>query len=280
MSTAKRGLGKGLAALLPGSEGVQELPLEQIRPAPDQPRQRFAEAELLELAVSIKKHGVLQPVIVRPVSGGYELVAGERRWRAAGMAGLRTIPALVREVGEGERLELALVENLQREDLNPLEEAAGYQQLLERFGYTQEELAEKVGKSRSHVANTLRLLGLDARVQAQVRSGQLTAGHARALLGVEDKEEQVRLARVLVQRGASVREVEEMVRRVKEKPRRVRPAADSNWVEWEQRLCRGLGTRVRIRGDEKRGRIEVEYYSREDLERLCELLAGELFHVK
>lgn len=276
MSTgSKRGLGKGLAALLPGGEAqVQELRVEEVRPAPGQPRQRIPEDSLVELAQSIRAHGVLQPILVRPVSGGYELVAGERRWRAARLAGLETIPALVKDLSEAERLEMALVENLQREDLNPLEEAAGYRQLMERFGYTQEQVAERVGKSRSHIANTLRLLGLASRIQEMVRSGLLSAGHARALLGLRDEKLQVAVAESLVRRGASVREAEELVRR-RTRARETRHKSEGSWgEEWENRLRLRLGTKVSIRGDERRGRIEIEYYTREDLERLLELLTS------
>ncbi|MEW5933462.1 MAG: ParB/RepB/Spo0J family partition protein [Bacillota bacterium] len=276
MSTsARRGLGKGLGALLPQEGLVQDIALEQVRPAPGQPRQRVDEEGLAELAQSVRAHGVLQPVLVRPVAGGYELVAGERRWRAAQLAGLKTIPAVVKEVDEAERLELALVENLQREDLNPMEEAAGFRQLLEKFGYTQEQLAARVGKSRSYVANTLRLLALAEEVQEMVRAGRLSAGHARALLALPDRSAQVAVAEVLVQRGASVREAEEMVRRqVQGGARERRPKEDEKWAPWEDRLRRVLGTKVSIRGGEERGRIEIQYYSRADLERLLELLGA------
>ncbi|MBC7338880.1 MAG: ParB/RepB/Spo0J family partition protein [Firmicutes bacterium] len=276
MSTsARRGLGKGLGALLPQEGLVQDIAVEQVRPAPGQPRQRVDEEGLAELAQSVRAHGVLQPVLVRPVAGGYELVAGERRWRAAQLAGLKTIPAVVKEVDEAERLELALVENLQREDLNPMEEAAGFRQLLEKFGYTQEQLAARVGKSRSYVANTLRLLALAEEVQEMVRAGRLSAGHARALLALPDRSAQVATAETLVQRGASVREAEEMVRRQLEGgAQERRPKEDEKWAPWEDRLRRVLGTKVSIRGGEERGRIEIQYYSRADLERLLELLGA------
>lgn len=276
MSTsARRGLGKGLGALLPQEGLVQDIAVEQVRPAPGQPRQRVDEEGLAELAQSVRAHGVLQPVLVRPVAGGYELVAGERRWRAAQLAGLKTIPAVVKEVDEAERLELALVENLQREDLNPMEEAAGFRQLVEKFGYTQEQLAARVGKSRSYVANTLRLLGLAEEVQEMVRAGRLSAGHARALLALPDGRAQVAVAEALVQRGASVREAEEMVRRqLQGGARERRPKEDEKWAPWEDRLRRVLGTKVSIRGGEERGRIEIQYYSRADLERLLELLGA------
>lgn len=276
MSTsARRGLGKGLGALLPQEGLVQDIAVEQVRPAPGQPRQRVDEEGLAELAQSVRAHGVLQPVLVRPVTGGYELVAGERRWRAAQLAGLKTIPAVVKEVDEAERLELALVENLQREDLNPMEEAAGFRQLVEKFGYTQEQLAARVGKSRSYVANTLRLLGLAEEVQEMVRAGRLSAGHARALLALPDARAQVAVAEALVQRGASVREAEEMVRRqLQGGARERRRKEDEKWAPWEDRLRRVLGTKVSIRGGEERGRIEIQYYSRADLERLLELLGA------
>ncbi|MDI6895378.1 MAG: ParB/RepB/Spo0J family partition protein [Bacillota bacterium] len=272
---AKRGLGKGLGALLPQEGQVQDIPVEQVRPAPGQPRQKVAEEGLAELAQSVRAHGVLQPVLVRPVSGGYELVAGERRWRAAVMAGLSSIPAIVRDVGEAERLELALVENLQRQDLNPMEEAGGFRQLMERFGYTQEQLAARVGKSRSYVANALRLLGLAPAVQEMVEAGRLSAGHARALLAISEQGLQVATAESLVRRGASVRQAEEMVRReVGQGARRRAPRGTGSWGTWEDRLRQTLGTKVFIRGDEARGRIEIQYFSRQDLERLLEMLVG------
>lgn len=272
---AKRGLGKGLGALLPQEGQVQDIPVEQVRPAPGQPRQKVAEEGLAELAQSVRAHGVLQPVLVRPVSGGYELVAGERRWRAAVMAGLSSIPAIVRDVGEAERLELALVENLQRQDLNPMEEAGGFRQLMERFGYTQEQLAARVGKSRSYVANALRLLGLAPAVQEMVEAGRLSAGHARALLAISEQGLQVAAAESLVRRGASVRQAEEMVRReVGQGARRRAPRGTGSWGTWEDRLRQTLGTKVFIRGDEARGRIEIQYFSRQDLERLLEMLVG------
>jgi ParB family chromosome partitioning protein len=229
---------------------------------------------LAELAQSVRVHGVLQPVLVRPVSGGYEIVAGERRLRAAVMAGLKFIPAIVKDVSEAERLELALVENLQREGLNPMEEAAGFRQLVQRFGYTQEQLAARLGKSRSYVANTLRLLSLAPAVQEMVRAGRLSAGHARALLSVSDEQLQAALAERLVQRGASVREAEEMVRRETGKGE-ARPRGggrSESWGAWEDRLRRALGTKVVIRGDEQKGRIEIHYFSRQDLERVMEVL--------
>lgn len=264
-----------MGALLPQEGQVQDIAVDEVRPAPDQPRQRLDEEGLAELAQSVRAHGVLQPVLVRPVAGGYELVAGERRWRAAVLAGLRTIPAIIKDVSEAERLELALVENLQREDLNPMEEAAGFRQLMERFGYTQEQLAARVGKSRSYVANTLRLLGLASAVQEMVRAGKLSAGHARALLAIPDEGLQVAVAESLVRRGASVREAEEVVRReVRGAGRGRAPKASGSWGAWEDRLRQALGTKVFIRGDEQRGRIEIQYYSRQDLERLLEVLGG------
>lgn len=226
----RQALGRGLEALIPsaGTEerGIRQIPLEAIRPSGHQPRKAFNDNRLQELAGSIRSHGVLAPIIVRQTDDGYELVAGERRFRAARMAGLTTIPAIIKEVSNSEVLELALIENIQREDLNPIEEAEVYRRLTEEFGLSQEEVARRVGRDRSSVANALRLLRLPARIQQDLAAGSLTAGHARALLALEAASEQLRLREQIVRRGLTVRAAESLVRRLKARPvpRRIRAA--------------------------------------------------------
>lgn len=282
----KKGLGRGLDALLPsvGAElaesGVQEIPVDEIVPNRFQPRQRFDPEKLNELVASIREHGVVQPVVVRKVERGYELVVGERRWRAAREAGLSVIPAVVKDMGSDvEVVEVALVENLQREDLNPMEEASAYQYLIQEFGLTQDEVARRVGRSRPQVANTLRLFNLDAEAREHVQSGDLTMGHAKAVLSVSDRASQKQLIRKILQKGLSVREAEELARRMtetgKEGADRV-PAepADSPYAQVEEQLRNVLGTKVRVKGQGGRGRVEVEFYSDEDLERIVDLISS------
>lgn len=280
----RHGLGRGLAALLPaveaqGDEPVREVPVKEIRPNSFQPRRVFDEEKLAELAESVRAHGVLQPVVVRAVIGGFELVAGERRWRAAQLAGLERVPVVVRELSDAEMMEIALIENLQREDLNPLEEATAYQRLLQEFGLTQEELARRLGKSRSHIANIIRLLNLPAGVQEYVSRGTISMGHARALLALEDAELQNQVCRQVVTKNLSVRETENLIRSLlmrKKQQKKKKPVALDPWmVEVETNLKHALATQVRIKPGRRGGRIEIEYYSTEDLERLTGLLARE-----
>jgi ParB family chromosome partitioning protein len=249
---------------------VVSLPVTSIVPNPNQPRKDFEISSLEALAQSIKHTGLLQPVVVRKAMSGYELIAGERRWRAAQMAGLATIPALVREATHAESVELALVENLLREDLNPIEEAQAYQQLLAEFGWTQDELAQRVGRDRSSVANSLRLLRLPELLQADLRAGRLTMGHARALLSLGSEAEQLRLRDRILEQALSVRATEEGVSRAHppRAPKARRRAPEL--VALEDSLREALATRVRIVGNERRGRIEIAYSSPEDLERLLE----------
>ncbi len=280
---SRQALGRGLRALIPGDEAspsggrVEMIPVDQIVPGTFQPRQQVDEARLQELADSIAVHGVLEPLVVRRKGPGYELVVGERRWRAAQKAGLREVPALVRELTDSQAAELALVENLQREDLNPLEEAEAYRRLMEEFGLTQEEVARRVGKPRSTVANRLRLLELDPAVKELVRSGRLSAGHAKALLGLEAPEEQRALGEQMVATGASVREAEALVRAAaRRRPRRGRVEAseDVQLNELRERLQERLGTRVRIVRGGQGGRLEIEFFGDEDLERVAEIILG------
>ena len=289
MSAQSKRLGKGLGALLgesaveaarseasPVEGGVLQLPLARIRPNRYQPREAFDEDAIADLAASIAQKGVLQPLIVTPLGDGrYELVSGERRLRAAQKVGLATIPALVRKVDDRELLEIALIENLQREDLDALEEASGYRQLINEFGMTQTELATELGKSRPAVANALRLLELPDSVQEMIRGGALTAGHARALLGLEDAGTIRAAAQRVAREGLTVRQVERLVKRGDGGKRRATPSAavEIERARIEEELQRALGTRVRVQsGAGGKGRIEITFTSFDDLQRLVELL--------
>jgi ParB family chromosome partitioning protein len=255
--------------------GILEVPLAKIRPSPFQPRKRFDDAKLDELAASIRTRGVLSPVIVRQTPDGYELVAGERRVRAAERAGLDRVPAVVREMSNAEMLEVALIENLQREDLNPVEEAEVYRRLVEEFGLTQEEIASRVGKDRASVANTLRLLKLPPRIREDLIEGRLSAGHGRALLALEGRDLLLKAREAILRRGLSVRATELLVKRLKAAPAdRARGRQGPALAAAEEQLRRALATKVRIVRQGRRGRIEVEFYSEEDLERLIEKICG------
>lgn len=286
MSTRKGGLGRGLGALIPTEvaatgEGtaLREIPTGQIEPNRYQPRDYFDEESLASLTASVRELGVLQPVLVRPTDdpARFELIAGERRWRAAKRAGLPSVPAIVREVDDLDSLEQAVVENLHREDLNPLEEAAAYQQLIEDFHLTQERLAERVGKSRSAVANTLRLFQLPPSIQKLVAENQLSAGHARALLGTPDRAFQEGLARRTVADGLSVREVEEAVRQrqgaadPEDAPPKAAPSTGlrpAGLLELEELLAAHLDTRVAVSMGARKGRVVIDFATLEDLERI------------
>jgi ParB family chromosome partitioning protein len=272
-------LGKGISALIPEGPtlkrgGGAELPVKEIRPNPLQPRRHFTPAGLEGLAASIQRHGVLQPVVVtRAPEGGYYLIAGERRWRAATLAGLDRIPAVVREgAGDSDRLALALIENLQREDLTPIEEARAYQHLRSELGLSQEEIAGRVGKQRSTVANALRLLNLPLEVQTQVDDGELSAGHARALAGLNDAQRQIMLAQRCVKAGWSVRELE---RRLQPARRRPQPAPDPETRDAADRLALALGTTVEIVRRRRGGQIRLRFANEQELIRLFRVLAQE-----
>lgn len=275
----RRGLGRGLDALLgdatgtaTATEAVTEVPVEHIDVNPRQPRKAFDEAALDELARSLKTTGMLQPVVVRRGLGErWQLIAGERRWRAAQRAGLERIPVVVREATDAESLELALVENLLREDLNAMEEAEAYHRILTEFGWTQEELGQRVGKDRSTIANSLRLLRLPGLIQDDLRAGRLTMGHARAILALTDPADQLKLREEIVTHSWSVRATEEGVERRRATPPPIRRRS-AELVAVENALQRTLVTRVRIRGNEQRGRIEIEYGSTDDLNRLLSML--------
>lgn len=276
------GLGRGLGALLgddvlkPESTGTLSLPISQVERCSSQPRKSFDEASLTELADSIREHGIIQPLTVRKLSSGYyQIIAGERRWRAARIAGLKEVPAVVIEADDQKASELALVENLQREDLNPMEEAAGFQALIQTYHMTQEEAAKRVGKSRSAVTNALRLLGLNPTVRKQVESGQLSAGHARALLPLTAPA-QVRTAATVIESGLSVRQTEALVKRLLAEKKEEEPPAPSKEVDYaaeaQRELSTKLGRGVRIVNGKKKGRIELEYYDLDDLNNLLEAL--------
>lgn len=285
MAARKSGLGRGLDALIPvdhPQQGFATLPLDRILPNPDQPRQRFDDRGLQELAGSIREVGVLQPIVVRPAdeAGNYVLVAGERRCRAARTAGLEEIPAVIRDAsGEADTLAEALIENVQREDLNPLEEAAGYRQLLEDFGMTHEDVAVRVGKGRTTITNSVRLLQLPAEIQVHIASGELSAGHGRALLALEDQAYAVRIAEQAAREDWSVRQMEEAVQdRSTRKPAqrrsrggRPRPAAI---IELEEKLEERLDTKVKITYGANGGRLVVNYASLDDLERIYRQFFG------
>jgi ParB family chromosome partitioning protein len=277
-----RGLGRGLGALIGEQdamrprEAVVEVPVEEVRPNPYQPRQSMDDTALHELAESIREHGVLQPLIVRRVGRGYEVVAGERRYRAAQLAGLSRVPACVRDYTDREALEIALVENLQREDITALEAARAYRRLLDEFGQTQEQIAARLGKSRTSIANTVRLLQLPPRVQRSLESGEISEGHARALLQATPERREAMLEQV-VQAGANVRDTEELVQKISGEvvpaptvgPPRQR---DANTQAVEAKLRQALGTKVQIQSRDGRGAIRIEFYSDEDLERLLGLM--------
>jgi ParB family transcriptional regulator, chromosome partitioning protein len=280
MVNRQHGLGRGLGALLssPGpassaEPSTLELPIDAITPNPKQPRKDFDDKALRDLSESVKQSGLLQPVVVRRIGEGYQLVVGERRWRAAKMAGIERIPAVVREASDAQSLELALVENLLREDLNPMEEAEAYQRLLAEFAWTQEDLAQRVARDRSSIANCLRLLKLPDVIQADLRSGRLTMCHARALLSLDSPAEQLRLREEILTHSWSVRATEQGVQAKRTQPARrvLRRSAELAAVEDALRVA--LATRVRIVGNERAGRIEVSYSSREELDRLTELIS-------
>ena len=275
----KKALGRGLQTLIPvatgGRDEIEEIPLSLVSPNPFQPRRAINAAELEELANSVKVKGVLQPVLVRRLGdGGYELIAGERRWRAAKLAGLKKIPAIVRLATDAEAMEMALIENLQRKDLNPMEASRAYQRLIKEFGLTQEAVAKQLGKERSSIANTVRLLSLQLEVQAWIENDQLSLGHAKVLLAVSDPDQQVRLGRRAVTERLSVRDLEGLVRSNHRAGRSAQARRGRRPSEIEERMARRLGTKVRLIEGKTGGKIVIEYYSPADLERVIDLLMG------
>ena len=275
---AREALGRGLAALLEGADAtaeseLTEVPVSHIRPNPFQPRSHFDPERLRELSDSIRQQGVIQPIVVRRNAEGYELLAGERRLRATQMAGYTTIPALVKSANDQEALEVALLENLQREDLNPVEEARAYQRLQMEFRLTQDEVAQRVGRDRSSVTNMLRLLKLPPSIQADLEAGRLSMGHARALLALESEEAQQRLRNRIVAEGLSVRETENQVRAEKRRPV-AKPPKPAHFEALEATLHRRFGAEVSIKPGRRRGKIEITYRGEADLQRLMSLLNG------
>ncbi len=276
----KQALGKGLGALIPDlsaldekerrSLGILEIELDKLVPNEYQPRKVFNDEKLKELAASIKVQGVIQPIIVHRIGTNFGLIAGERRWRAARLAGLRTIPALVREASKRELIEQALIENIQREDLNPLEAAEAFKQLQDEYKLTQEDLAKRVGKERSTITNFLRLLGLPKEIKQHLAAGALNMGHAKALLSLERLRDQMFAANQIVKKALSVREAEALAARLKKPVREKKVRAGSELKAIEERLRRSLGTKVSIAAKAKGGKIVIEYYSGEELERILE----------
>lgn len=278
MPKKERGLGRGLDALFSleneGHIEITELDITMIVARDDQPRKNFDEEGLKELAKSLAEHGILQPVLVREKGDGYEMVAGERRWRAAQMAGLPSVPAIIRQMDDSQAGEISLIENLQREDLTAVEEARAYRQMMESYHYTQEMLSQKIGKSRSHIANTLRILNLPFSILELIDSGQISAGHARALLSLPGPKEQLAAAREITARGMSVREAEKRTRKRKviqefifEKPAEI--------LDLEEKLQKHFGTKAEIFNVNEGGKIQITYYSNEELERIMEMLLRE-----
>ena len=278
---ARQQLGRGLSALLGDDkpkDNVVELRIEQIEPNSEQPRTRFEDSALDELAASIKSNGIVQPVVVRPRGVGYQIVAGERRWRAAQRAGLHRIPVVVRDVPDEKLLELALIENIQREELNPIEEAKAYRKLIDSIGLTQEAIAERVGRERSLIATALRLLKLPDEVQALIEEGKLSAGHGRALLMSDDPAVQKTAARTIASQSLSVREAERLIKSKRSsgnaEKKGVRPARDANLISAETKLRRKLGTNVTILPAKSgtAGRLVIEYYTMDDLNRIYQVI--------
>lgn len=287
-----RGLGKGLDALFSSSEikiptepmnnveqledrGISFIDINDIKPNEKQPRKNFDEEKLEELAASIKEHGLIQPVILRRSEIGYEIVAGERRWRACRKAGIKEIPSIVKELTDEQNMLIAIIENMQREDLNPIEEAEGLNQMIDSFGLTQEEVSKSIGKSRPYITNALRLLKLPEQIREFLSEGKLSTGHARAIAGISDFEKQIEIAEYAIEKGISVREIEKLIKELgnnKKKNSQKKSGKTPDVKRLEEDLKQIMGTKVSLNQKGKKGRIEIEYYSREELERLIELL--------
>ncbi len=291
----KKGLGRGLEALFEeisveipeeketvkkdrktdktdSESGVLYVDINDIKPNAHQPRKTFDEDKLEELAASIREHGIIQPVVLRSTDGGYEIVAGERRWRAARKAGIKKIPCVIKELTDEQNMLVAIIENMQREDLNPIEEAEGLSRMIEVYGLTQEQVSKGVGKSRPYITNALRLLKLSDDVREMTREGRLTAGHARALAGIKDIEKQKKLALKAVKEGLSVRSIEKLAGEPDKKKPKAKAGKNADVMRIEAELKDSLGTKVTLSSTGKKGKIEIEYYSRDELERLIELL--------
>ena len=279
MTVKKRGLGKGLSALISddfsdiqddlSKDSILNINIKDIIPNKDQPRKDFDDDSLKELAKSIEIYGLIQPILVRDIKGKYEIVAGERRWRACKLAGLKEIPSIIKDMGQEESAKIALIENIQREDLNPVEEAQAYKRLMEEFSLTQEELSSEIGKSRSYISNSIRILNLDNEILDHISSGDLSQGHGKAILSIKDKEEQIKIAKEILNKKLNVRDTENLARN----KNIVEKDLDKSYIiSIEEKLMMALGTRVNLLQGEKKGKIEIEYYGDEDLERILEVL--------
>ena len=281
MSKPRRALGRGLDALIPSAEsreGAAEIPIARVSPNPHQPRQAIDEESLVELAASIREHGVIQPLVVTQVGDEYQLIAGERRWRAARQAGLTSVPAIIKETTPQQTLELALVENVQRADLNPLEEAGAYRQLMDEFGLTQEQVAERVGKSRTAVANTVRLLRLPDDVKEALAAGRISEGHARALLSLPTARLQRQALAIIEGRGLNVRQTEALVRQMQAEPEEASSKAESLSPQDRdavEKFQARLGTRINLVRGKKGGRLVIHFYSEEELQAIYEAILGD-----
>jgi len=276
MPGERRGLGKGLEALIPSTPGVNEVAIDSIVPNPRQPRQTLDPEALQELATSIREQGLVQPLVVTEAEEGYQLLVGERRWRAARLAGLDVVPVVVRDVTPQQMLELALVENLQREDLNPLETASAYQQLVDEFGLTQQQVADKVGKNRVTVTNTLRLLKLPTQVKEALLQGEITEGHARAMLRLPSQKDQLDMLEAVLKGALSVRQTEQLVRRLAEEPKHKPKLAKKppELTALEDDFRQALGTKVNLSRGSKGGRLVIYFYSEEELQAIHDLIVG------
>lgn len=288
MTAQKRGLGKGLSALISDKsimdtylkdvksvEKIEVIHIDFIVPKDDQPRKHFDDESLNELAKSISIHGVIQPIIVRMKDDKYQIVAGERRWRASKLLGLTEIPCIVRTIDEVNAAKISLIENIQRENLNPIEEAIAYKRLMEDYDIKQDQLGEAVGKSRTFITNSIRLLNLDDKIIEYIYNGKISSGHGKVLLGIKDRDEQLRTAERIINLELNVRETETVVKNVKLAPKKkikVQRTKDNYLVDLEESLMRSLGTKVNLNIGEKKGKIEIEYYGEDDLERLIDLL--------
>lgn len=287
MVKKKRGLGKGLSALIPdeventieSDKSIINIDISKIKPNKEQPRRDFDRDSLYELSNSIKKHGLIQPIIVKKAGNGYEIIAGERRWRAAKDIKLKEIPCIIKEIDEIETSEIALIENIQREDLNPIEEGLAYKKLMDKYNLTQEKVSEAVGKSRSYIANITRLLKLDKRIIELISSSKISSGHGRTLLALEDKDMQYEVAKRIIENSLNVRDTERLVKNMGSKKKKKKQKKDNTQDpvirDLEESLRKVLGTKVQIVNGRKKGKIEIEYYSDDDLQRILDLLSVE-----
>lgn len=288
MSVKKRGLGKGLSALIPEESQISlfeddlskgsiiELDIDSIESNKEQPRKTFEKESLEELVNSIRLYGILQPIVVRKKDNKYEIIAGERRWRAAKEANLEKVPCIIKEADDTQALKLALIENIQRENLNPIEEAYAYKTLIDEYNLTQEEVAQALGKSRSYIANTLRLLNLDEEIIDYISQGKITSGHGKALLGVKSKKDRLKLAKEIVEKNLNVREAEKMASKISSKKSKEKSVEKNPFIsQIEDNLMRALGTKVTLTTKKNGGKIEIEFYNDDDLQRIVEIITDE-----